>query len=381
MQPFEIFRSGKHTAASGATVSFTEDDLRASIAAYDPAIHEAPIVVGHPKDNAPAYGWVKSLAFGEGGAMTAEPAQVDEAFAEMVASGRFKKRSASFYTPDSPSNPKPGVFYLRHVGFLGAQPPAVKGLKEVAFSEADGVVEFADSTYVASLMARFARGLRDWLIADKGLEAANAAVPDYLVSSLEDEARKPADSADPMAAATPSFKESSTMTITKEQFDAEKARADKAEADLKAAREAAERQSTDFAERERAIAEREAAAARRDVEARVDALIADGRVLPAQKKAAVDFALSLADSDATFDFGEGDKATKVTQRAHYFATLAAGPKLVEYGEKAAPEKSGAADLTAQQIAEKAVAFQESERAAGRRITTTEAVAAVRAGKA
>ncbi len=51
----------------------------------------------------------------------------------MVKAGRFKSRSASFYHPDNPNNPKPGVYYLRHVGFLGAQPPAVKGLKAVEF--------------------------------------------------------------------------------------------------------------------------------------------------------------------------------------------------------------------------------------------------------
>ncbi|MDL6388248.1 peptidase, partial [Escherichia coli] len=70
---------------------------------------------------------------------------LDPQFAEMVTDGRFKKVSASFYLPDSPSNPKPGVLYLRHVGFLGAQPPSVKGLKQVSFSEQEeGVVEFAD---------------------------------------------------------------------------------------------------------------------------------------------------------------------------------------------------------------------------------------------
>ena len=33
-----------------------------------------------------------------------------------------------------------------------------------------------------------------------------------------------------------------------------------------------------------------------------------GRLLPAQKKHAVDFAMALADGDAVIEFGEGDKA-------------------------------------------------------------------------
>ena len=130
-----IFKPGRQTAMSGAVLDFSESDLAASARAYDPALHEAPIVIGHPKHDAPAYGWVKSLA-ASGDGLNAEPHQVDADFAELVASGRYKKISASFYLPDAPNNPVPGVYYLRHVGFLGAQPPAVKGLKQAEFADA-----------------------------------------------------------------------------------------------------------------------------------------------------------------------------------------------------------------------------------------------------
>ncbi len=124
---------------SGAELAFSEADLAASAAAYNPALSEAPIVVGHPAHDLPAYGWIKSLAFADGG-LEAEPDQVDPAFAEMVAAGRFKKISASFYPPESKNNPHPGVYYLRHVGFLGAAPPAVKGLRTPAFAAEDDAV-------------------------------------------------------------------------------------------------------------------------------------------------------------------------------------------------------------------------------------------------
>ena len=132
----QIFRAGRHTAMSGAVLDFSDADLAATAAAYDPARSEAPIVVGHPKTDGPAYGWVRSLSFAEGG-LEAEPHQVDPAFAELVDAGRFKKISASFFTPDAPNNPVPGVYYLRHVGFLGAQPPAVKGLRSPEFADVD----------------------------------------------------------------------------------------------------------------------------------------------------------------------------------------------------------------------------------------------------
>jgi hypothetical protein len=107
MARLEIFRAGRHTANSGQAFSFSEADLEGCARAYDPPRHEAPLVVGHPDAGKPAYGWVKSLAFGEG-RLTAETAQVDPDFQEMVNQGRFKKPSASFYLPNSSSNPAPG---------------------------------------------------------------------------------------------------------------------------------------------------------------------------------------------------------------------------------------------------------------------------------
>jgi hypothetical protein len=145
MAVIPLFRPGRHTDISGQTLTFSEADCQASAAAYDPALHEAPLVVGHPQTDAPAYGWVSALRFAES-ELVAEPHQVDPAFAELHGSGRFKKVSAAFFRPDSPNNPKPGVWYLRHIGFLGAQPPAVKGLKAAQFADGDDylTVEFAE---------------------------------------------------------------------------------------------------------------------------------------------------------------------------------------------------------------------------------------------
>ena len=143
--PIQVFRPGRHVDASGQALEFSAADLRATAAAYDPAVHEAPLVVGHPTQNGPAYGWDAALAFAEPTAtLDATPAQVEPQFAELVRAGRFKRVSASFYTPDSPANPKPGAYYLRHVGFLGAQPPAVKGLRPAEFGEDEAGVITVD---------------------------------------------------------------------------------------------------------------------------------------------------------------------------------------------------------------------------------------------
>jgi hypothetical protein len=124
MKAFEIFRTGKHTSDKGITNEYTNEDLDKIVNNYNPQEHEAPIVIGHPKTNAPAYGWIEKLQR-IGDKLFAFPKQLNKEFEELVKSGAFKKRSISI-TPD---------FKLNHVGFLGAAAPAVKGLKDVEFSE------------------------------------------------------------------------------------------------------------------------------------------------------------------------------------------------------------------------------------------------------
>ena len=132
-----LARVGKFTSNEGVEVSFSEEMLAQIAAAYDPTADPAPLVVGHPRLDDPAYGWVDSLVV-EGGELVARPgADIEPSFAEMVRARRFPKVSARFYPPDSPANPKPGAWYLKHIGFLGAHAPGIKGLGTVQFSEGD----------------------------------------------------------------------------------------------------------------------------------------------------------------------------------------------------------------------------------------------------
>ncbi|HGP0281935.1 TPA: peptidase, partial [Pseudomonas aeruginosa] len=143
-----ILPAGRHVALDGRPVEFTEAILQEIAATYDPALSEAPLVIGHPKLNAPAYGWAKGLEVREG-MLYAEPHQVVPEFAEAANRKMYKKRSASVYLPDSPGNPVPGKHYLRHIGFLGAVPPAIKGIPDAPlnFAEDDGAlaIEFAEA--------------------------------------------------------------------------------------------------------------------------------------------------------------------------------------------------------------------------------------------
>ena len=131
----EISRPGTFTAVDGTKVTFTDADLAAAAAAFDPVSEPAPLVVGHPQLDAPAYGWVRSLSV-EGGKLVATPEHIHPAFAEAVKAKSYRRVSASWYPPRHPQNPKPDAWYLKHIGFLGGAAPAIRGLQPVHFSEA-----------------------------------------------------------------------------------------------------------------------------------------------------------------------------------------------------------------------------------------------------
>lgn len=352
-------------------MDFSVEQLREAVAAYDSKIHEAPITVGHPKDNAPAYGWIASLHYNDQtNEVEVEPAQVDAQFDELVQAGRFKKRSASWYLPDAPNNPTPGKLHLRHVAFLGAQPPAVKGLRDVSFADDEqGVVEFGDR-WAWSSMTAILRNLREWLIDSKGPEAADKVIPNYLIADVE----RAGNETDTPAAA-PVFSEEDPMKI--EELQARVAALETENATLKNTQMPA-----DFADREAGItaresdlAKREAAIARASVEARVDAAVKDGRLLPAQRKYSVDFAMSLADVAEAIEFGEGADAKKVSQREAYLLQIEKAPKVVDYSERA-PAKEGVADGTedVSKVVDKARALVNAANQDGKNISFTEAVA-------
>ena len=363
----EIFRTGRHTAMGGQTLAFSEADLAATVAAYDPALHEAPIVVGHPATDAPAYGWIGSLRV-DGDRLQAGARQVDPAFAEVVKAGRYKRVSASFYTPDSPSNPKPGVFYLRHVGFLGAQPPAVKGLRPVSFAAAeDGVVEFGDA-YATGVIARVLRGLREAWIGRFGQEDADKALPSWEIDQLA--AQAVLDQQREMAAVpppAPSYVEPEArehIRETKGVTDKPSAREAELEAELALLRE-----------RTAAFAEAEAGRRRADDAAFLDRLEKEGRLLPANRALAAGLLDKLAAGDAV-SFAEGRAAE--TPRDALRALLAAQPVAVDFTERAGGGHAAPDRDDPHALARAAVEFQEAEAKAGRSITTAQAVAHVRA---
>lgn len=275
----EIFRPGRHIDDAGGVHEFSEADVAGMVAAYDPALREAPLTVGHPRHNLPAYGWVKGVGRNEAGRLVIDTHQVEPQFAEMVAAGRFKKRSASFYPPDHPNNPKPGAWYLRHVAFLGAQPPAIAGLRDFA-DDATGTISFCE------------------------------AVPPEQEQDMSKELQAQLDEAN------------AKLQAAEQERDAAKTQANEAQGKL-----------TQFAEQQRA--ERHAGFV-----SFAEAQVKDGKLLPKDKEAAVAVLDILADAKPV-EFAEGG-ATKKLPPAEWLKGLIASAKpVVSFGEFAPGTTSGA----------------------------------------
>lgn len=129
MKYFPIFRPGKHIDSKGNEHNFTEDAVKKLVDDYNANKdnYDVPLVKGHPATDDPAYGWVKSLKY-ENGKVYALPKDLDPTFQEEVNKKRYKYVSIKIGNDGK----------LKHVGFLGAENPAIKQLGEVSFCEFDG---------------------------------------------------------------------------------------------------------------------------------------------------------------------------------------------------------------------------------------------------
>ena len=287
----EIFRGGKQVDSQGR-----EHDgdalIDRAVATFDRAKHEPPVVVGHPVDDSPAFGWVEGLRTAvEDGVkvLLARFRQVVPEFAALVEKGVYKKRSASFY-PDG---------RLRHVGFLGGAPPAVKGLADIGFGDDDRAVMF-----------EFSGG---------GAEAANLNRGGEIMDKFKE------------------FIEFLKFWRTegKEIFQDDGKQF--TEADLTAREEAAKKAAAEETRKivtsEFAEKAREASKSRRreDIAAFCEAKIKEGDFLPAWVKMGTKVFMESLSEDETIQFVEGDSGRK-SQDAWFKEFLREIAKVVEFKE-------------------------------------------------
>lgn len=225
----EIARVGSFKDSGGAAQTFTRERLDELAAGYDPDKREAPLVIGHPATDAPSYGWVKQLKVA-GDKLLALTVCVSAEIKKMVDNKIYRYVSMSLF-PDGG---------LRHVGLLGATPPAIDGLAPVSFSEGG---EFIVINFAAHEESE-----------KKGKEM-----------NLEELARQLAEL-------------QSKLTLVNQELEAARTEAAEAKADLEKSRAGAEKTAAEFAayvdEQEKKV-----------VAGRIGKLVEDGRITPAERAA------------------------------------------------------------------------------------------------
>jgi hypothetical protein len=245
----------------------------------------------------------------------------------------------------------PGVYYLRHVGFLGAQAPAVKGLRSPSFAASEaGVVEFGDGE--DETHASLWRALREWIIGKFGLGEADQIAPQYLVQRLEHAAQVALNEPPPaplFAEASAGLKPDRPESLLGLKPDhppetpvtpAEQAALEAENARLKA----------DLATAQDTLAQAHTQQIHADNQAFAETLINDGHLLPAERPVVLAALNHFALQPTPLDFSDGDGAAPTPLLAGFRAFLTALPKRLEFGEIATharqPPVVGTADFAA-----------------------------------
>lgn len=306
----EIFRGGKQIDSNGNPHD-GDKLIDAAVSSFNAEQYKPPLVLGHPEMDSPAYGWVNAVkAAVVNGIKTllADVAPV-EALKDWVNAGLYRNRSAAFYADGR----------LRHVGFLGGTPPAVKGLAPLpAFADGEAVVFEIESTKTEA--GAKAPGKGATMKFSAFLEAINIfkklGGKDEDIDMIAPTASAPAKANDPATG----------KTFTEADIEAAKA---------EAAEQARAAEQAKFAEAEK----QRAAAARKDqIKAFCEAGVAAGKIAPAWVKAGIATFMEqlAAEQQAAIVFCEG--AGKKTPAAWFTEFLDGLPKLIEFSEVATRDK-------------------------------------------
>jgi hypothetical protein len=317
---FDVFRCGTHLDHSGTLRTITESDIDRAIRSYRRG--SAPVVIGHPTLNAPAFGWIDSFRR-VGSTVQARCSQVADEFTDAVKRGLYKNRSLSFNRDGS----------FRHVGFLGAAAPAVKGLEEIQFSDSGDYItmEFSEN------------------------EAAGAEVQ----SAAEVPAAEPAEPE----------KEAETEPVKADKAAAAEGPSQKVQADVKLTIEALTRKVQDL---ENKLSQEQTQRRKIEFAAYADDLIRDRRLEPGSKDKLLSTMEALHGCDAA-NFAAPESSSLNTFKELLNELLPERPR-VSFVEFAAPERLTTVSAeNPEELAAKARERIESGRRSGIILTASEAV--------
>lgn len=325
----EIFQAGTHIDHNGSKATWTTKTLDEIVNNFNEKNSDVPIVIGHPKVNSPAYGWVDKLKR-EGKKLLATFKDVSPEFAEWVNKGFYKTRSISLYGDNT----------LRHVGWLGGQPPAIKGLASYQFAENENdikIYDFSDGglkeyNFKFQSIAKFLTDLREFLIEKYDIETADKVINSWRIEDLKhiDTQDKEEIAAFCEAILNPPDKEKelksneNTETKSTEKTDI----------------------TQDFSEAEKVVKEKEdeinklrleleaerAEKRKSDYTQFAEQLVTGGNITPAQKSVVIDL-MEVCGKSGTYDFAEGDEKSVLNR----FKDLLKTCKQIDFAETATKE--------------------------------------------
>lgn len=131
----EVFRGGTQTDSQGNKSEWTEEKLNKIVASFNEVGEKVPAIVnkdGHSHSNGPAFGWFSGFKR-VNDSIWATLGDINENFSEMLRTKAFKNRSIAL---------RPNDLSPLHVAFLGAMPPAIKGLADYNFKEGEEFSQF-----------------------------------------------------------------------------------------------------------------------------------------------------------------------------------------------------------------------------------------------
>lgn len=382
----EVFKAGTHTDASGKRFSFGAADLDQM--AHNHTLGAAPAVLGHPKHDDPAYAWVDGFKR-EGDSLYAQFKDINPAFEAGVSNGAYRNRSVSVFKDADYG------WRVRHVGWLGAVPPAIDGLKPVNFAADEvGCLEFAAPGYSLvwglESVAKLLRSLRDKMIDKDGLEAADAALPQYQIDGAMEAAAqareefqddrqggfKPAQLA--MSSRFSSQPDGDVMTITQEQLDAATAATVAAQAQAAQAQTEVAQATAQFAAAQTELATLKAAGQKERNAARIERWKTEGKLLAHEAEGMAEYMASLDSiSSAAFTFSKGD-STEVKQTPYDFhvAAMNARAPLIKLGVRQAGGDSAAPidGSSASALADTATEYMKAQKDKGFDVSLPDAMA-------
>lgn len=363
----EVFKAGTHIDSKGKQITFSQADLDQVIANHK--LGAAPAVLGHPKAADPAYAWADGYKR-DGDRLFAKFKDINPAFEAGVKTGAYRNRSVSIFKDD-----KAG-WRIRHIGWLGAQAPAIDGLQPVEFAcPEDQCIEFAAPGYSLvwglESIAKLLRGLREQMIAKDGIEAADTVLPQWQIDSAIESAAQARREFQEERGDNPLFTQHNPGDSMFTQADIDAAAA-------KAKKEAEDAATVNFAAKEAELLTLKATNQKARIAAQIEGWKTAGIVTPAEEVGLTEFMVSLeAGEAAEFSFSAADKSAVKKTPTQFFADFMAARKpvvkLASKGDNTDPADATVDTSDAVALGKAASDFMASEAKEGRVISSAAAV--------